>query len=80
VRRPGGPRPRRRPELREAKHVIAAGDRAGRRADHAEIVVDPDRAGSALSFPAEAEERDGYEALGENGPILCPAFIAHDFA
>ena len=58
---------------------ISAGDAAGHRVNFAEIVTDPDRGGNALFFPVEAAERDGYEALEEDGTIVCLAFVAYDF-
>ena len=66
-------------DLREAERIIAAGDAAGHRVNFAEIVTDPDRGGNALFFPVEAAERDGYEALEEDGTIVCLAFVAYDF-
>ncbi|MCX4403682.1 hypothetical protein ACFV8Z_53665 [Streptomyces sp. NPDC059837] len=67
-------------DLCEVKRIIAAGDRQGRRVNYAEIVTDPDRGGNALFFPVNEEERDGYEALEEDGTVVCLAFIAYDFA
>ncbi|MEE1798189.1 hypothetical protein PUR57_05780 [Streptomyces sp. JV176] len=66
-------------DLREAKRIIAAGDAAGRRINFAEIVTDPDRGGNALFFPVEGEERNGYEALEEDGTVVCLAFLSYDF-
>jgi len=66
-------------DLREAERIIAAGDGQARRANYAEIVTDPDRGGNALFFPVNEEERDGYEALEEDGTVVCLAFIAYDF-
>ncbi|MER5431312.1 hypothetical protein [Streptomyces sp. NPDC002588] len=66
-------------DLREAKRIIATGDEQGRRANHAEIVTDPERAGNALFFPVEDGERDGYEALEDDGTVVCVAFIGFDF-
>ncbi|WSQ14623.1 hypothetical protein OG604_46660 [Streptomyces sp. NBC_01231] len=66
-------------DLREAKRIIAAGDGQSRRLNYAEIVTDPDRGGNALFFPVEAEERDGYEAVEEDGTVVCLAFMAYDF-
>ncbi|MFD8765484.1 hypothetical protein ACFV03_42185 [Streptomyces mirabilis] len=66
-------------DLREVKRIIAAGDGQGRRVNYAEIVTDPDRGGNALFFPVNEEERDGYEALEEDGTVVCLAFIAYDF-
>ena len=45
----------------------------------AEIVTDPDRGGNALFFPVRAQERDGYEALEDDGTIVCLTFVAYDF-
>lgn len=67
-------------DVREAGRIIAEGDAEGRRANFAEIVTDPDRAGNAFFFPVTGEERDGYEALEEDGTIVCLAFTAYDFA
>ncbi|CAM5708313.1 hypothetical protein SALBM311S_09976 [Streptomyces alboniger] len=64
-------------DLREAKRIIAVGDGQGRRLRLAEIVTDPDR--RRLFLPVEAEERDGYEAVEEDGAVVCLAFIAYDF-
>ncbi|BCL33084.1 hypothetical protein GCM10017557_79430 [Streptomyces aurantiacus] len=66
-------------DLREAKRIIAAGADEGRRVNYAEIVIDPDRGGNALFFPVDGEERDGYEALEEDGTVVCLAFISYDF-
>ncbi|MFE9879296.1 hypothetical protein [Streptomyces sp. NPDC005784] len=66
-------------DLREVKRIIAAGDGQGRRVNYAEIVTDPDRGGNALFFPVNEEERDGYEALEEDGTVVCLAFISYDF-
>lgn len=66
-------------DLREVKRIIAAGDGQGRRVNYAEIVTDPDRGGNALFFPVNEEERDGYEALEEDGTVVCLTFIAYDF-
>ncbi|MEU6538797.1 hypothetical protein [Streptomyces sp. NPDC047000] len=66
-------------DLREAERIIAACDAEGRRVSCAEIVTDPARGGNALFFPVEAAERDGYEALEEDGTIVCLAFVAYDF-
>ncbi|MFD3732103.1 hypothetical protein [Streptomyces sp. NPDC058632] len=65
--------------LREAERVMAAGDAEGRRADCAEIVIDPERGGNALFFPVAAEEREGYEATEPDGTVVRLAFAAHDF-
>ncbi|MFE3827454.1 hypothetical protein [Streptomyces sp. NPDC059092] len=66
-------------DLREAKRIIAAADDAGRRINFAEIVTDPDRGGNALFFPVEGEERNGYEAVEEDGTVVCLTFISYDF-
>ncbi|MFD9396353.1 hypothetical protein ACFWBB_38135 [Streptomyces sp. NPDC060000] len=66
-------------DLREARRVIAVGDREGRRDNHAEIVTDPDRGGNVLFFPVDGEERDGYEAVEPDGTVVCLAFVAYDF-
>ncbi|MGW2045833.1 hypothetical protein ACWCPF_11690 [Streptomyces sp. NPDC001858] len=65
--------------LREAVRIIAEGDREGRRANFAELVIDADRGGNALFFPVEAEERNGYEAVEPDGTVVCLAFTAYDF-
>lgn len=64
--------------LRNAKSIIAAGDREGRQANYAEIVTDPDRGGNALFFPVLGEERGGYEAVEPDGTVVCLAFIDYD--
>lgn len=66
-------------DLREAERIIAAGDAEGLRVNCAEIVTDPDRGGNALFFPVRAQERDGYEALEDDGTIVCLTFVAYDF-
>ncbi|WP_055546951.1 hypothetical protein [Streptomyces sp. NBRC 110028] len=66
-------------DLREAKRIIATGDAEGRRVNYAEIVTEPDHGGNALFFPVTGEERDGYEALEEDGTVVCLAFTSYDF-
>ncbi|MFD5748474.1 hypothetical protein [Streptomyces sp. NPDC127033] len=66
-------------DLREAERIITAGNREGRRVNYAEIVTDPDRAGNALFFPVDGEERNGYEAVEDDETVVCLTFVAHDW-
>lgn len=64
--------------LREAKRIIEAGDREGRRANYAEIITDPDRGGNALFFPVEGEDRTAYKATEPDETVVCLAFVDYD--